>query len=74
MAVQITFIFVHTAGCRRLNPVFNVTKNDIFFVTLKTGFYAPLRMATVTKTAEACPCTEYSGSGTKTVRFYTNTG
>ena len=24
--------------------------------------------------AEACPCTEYSGSGTETVRFYTNTG
>jgi len=26
MSVQITFIFVHTAGCWRLNPVFNVTK------------------------------------------------
>jgi len=37
-------------------------------------YYTPGHATAYATVAEACPCTEYSGSGTETVRFYTNTG
>jgi len=56
---------------------FNTLKNEctnLYEFQTEEALYQTVEEFAYAIVAEACPCTEYSGSGTETVRFYTNTG